>query len=223
MPELADEARDTSDEAKEPLLAEAATLWADSSADSVPDAGGDGVAPPGDPGGAVGDLPGFLGAYYRLFPTEVLATAGPWRIAAVAAWHAALGASRPQGRAVVEVRDAGEASLTGAGTVVDIITDDMPYLVDSVTMELNRHSADIRLIVHPLLTARRDVTGVAHGIGFSGVGAKSSAGKEIVSDVPFPLPRAAHFFDIRAVPFTAPPFTAPLAGDSGTGTTTGAG
>jgi len=176
MPELADEARDTSDEAKEPLLAEAATLWADSSADSVPDAGGDGVAPPGDPGGAVGDLPGFLGAYYRLFPTEVLATAGPWRIAAVAAWHAALGASRPQGRAVVEVRDAGEASLTGAGTVVDIITDDMPYLVDSVTMELNRHSADIRLIVHPLLTARRDVTGVAHGIGFSGVGAKSSAG-----------------------------------------------
>jgi glutamate dehydrogenase len=47
---------------------------------------------------------------------------------------------------------------------VDIVTDDMPYLVDSVTMELNRHAADIRLIVHPLVSVRRDVTGGAHGI-----------------------------------------------------------
>ena len=35
----------------------------------------------------------------------------------------------------------------------------MPYLVDSVTMELNRHGADILLIVHPLLTVHRDVAG----------------------------------------------------------------
>ncbi|HEX8006251.1 MAG TPA: NAD-glutamate dehydrogenase domain-containing protein, partial [Trebonia sp.] len=33
----------------------------------------------------------------------------------------------------------------------------------SVTMELNRHSADITLIVHPLLCLRRDVTGQTHG------------------------------------------------------------
>jgi glutamate dehydrogenase len=165
MPERVDEARDTSDEATEPLLAEAATLWK---------AGA--VAPPEEADRAVGDLPGFLGAYYRLVAPEVLAIAGPRRAAAVAARHAALGASRPQGRAAVQVRDAGEASLTGAGTVVDIVTDDMPYLVDSVTMELNRHSADIRLIVHPLLTATRDVTGVAHGIVLGGVGAVLPAG-----------------------------------------------
>ncbi len=131
--------------------------------------------PPGDLRPAVGDLAGFLGAYYRFVATEDLVPAGPWRMAAVAAWHAVLGASRPQGRAAVQVRDSGEASLTGAGTVVDIVTDDMPYLVDSVTMELNRHSADIRLIVHPLLTARRDVTGVAHGIMPGGVGAEIAA------------------------------------------------
>ena len=112
MPENADEARQT-------VLAEAAALWAT----------GDGeVVPPGDPalGAAVGDLPGFLDAYYRLAATEDLTTAGPERVAAVAAWHAALGASRPQGRAAVEVRDSGKASLTGAGTVIDIVTDDMP-------------------------------------------------------------------------------------------------
>ena len=159
MPELADNAMETSDEAREPLLAEAAGLWADPAGV---------VAPPGDPGKAIGERPAFLAAYYRLVLTEDLLPAGPRRVAAVAAWHAALGATRPQGRAVVPVREAGEVSLTGAGTVVDIVTDDMPYLVDSVTMELNRHSADIRLIVHPLLTVQRDVTGVAHGIDLGG-------------------------------------------------------
>jgi glutamate dehydrogenase len=74
-----------------------------------------------------------------------------------------MGAARPQGRATVQVRDAGDASLTAADTVVDIVTDDMPYLVDSVTMELNRHGADIRLLVHPILVVHRDVTGAAHG------------------------------------------------------------
>ena len=43
--------------------------------------------------------------------------------------------------------------------VVDIVTDDMPYLVDSVTTRLNRHQAEIRLLVHPLLRVRRDVAG----------------------------------------------------------------
>jgi glutamate dehydrogenase len=169
MPELADEVRDTSDEARGPLLAEAAALWSDA---------GGALAPPGDRGAAVGDLAGFLAAYFRLVKTEDLAPAGPERIAAVAASHASLGASRPQGRAAVEVRDAGEASLTGAGTVVDIVTDDMPYLVDSVTMELNRHAADIKLIVHPLLTAYRDVTGVAHGIVLGGIDAGLPDGGE---------------------------------------------
>jgi glutamate dehydrogenase len=48
--------------------------------------------------------------------------------------------------------------------VVDIVIDDMPYLVDSVTTELNRHEAEILLIVHPLLRVRRDVTGALRGI-----------------------------------------------------------
>ncbi len=162
MPERADEVKDTSDEAMRPLVTEAAKLWGDTD---------EAVAPPGGSEEAVGDPAAFLSAYYRRLAPEVLIGAGPRRMAAVAASHAALGASRPQGRAVVQVRDSAEASLTGAGTVVDIVTDDMPYLVDSVTMELNRHSADIRLIVHPVLTARRDVTGVAHEIEIGGYGA----------------------------------------------------
>ena len=107
----------------------------------------------------------FLTAYYRRVALEDLIAAGPDRLAETAARHAALGAQPPAGPPGRR-RPPGEhdASLTGAGTVVDIVTDDMPYLVDSVTMELNRHAADIRLIVHPVLTVRRDVAGTAHGL-----------------------------------------------------------
>ena len=54
--------------------------------------------------------------------------------------------------------------VSRSGLVVDIVTDDMPYLVDSVTTELNRHEAEIQLLVHPLLRVRRDVTGALRGI-----------------------------------------------------------
>jgi glutamate dehydrogenase len=41
-------------------------------------------------------------------------------------------------------------------TVVEILTKDMPFLVDSVTMELNRHGLTIHLIVHPVVQVRRE-------------------------------------------------------------------
>ena len=81
--------------------------------------------------------------------------------------HARLGLRRPQGRALVQVREPGHAHLdpvTPSSLVVDIVTDDMPYLVDSVTTRLNRHQADIGLLVHPLLRVRRDVTGALREI-----------------------------------------------------------
>ena len=44
-------------------------------------------------------------------------------------------------------------------TVVEIVTDDMPYLVDSVSMELSRHGCGIHRILHPVFTCRRDQAG----------------------------------------------------------------
>jgi glutamate dehydrogenase len=161
MPERAAETRQVPDETREELIAKAAGEWTSDG----------GAAPPGDLNRAVGDLPGFLTAYYHLVAVEDLIAAGPARLAATAAHHAALGAGRPQGRPAVGVRPGADGSLTGAETVIDIVTDDMPYLVDSVTMELNRHGADILLIVHPVLTVHRDVAGAAHGITFADTGA----------------------------------------------------
>src|ERR671928_153075 len=44
-------------------------------------------------------------------------------------------------------------------TTVEIVTDDMPFLIDSISMELNRRGCGVHLIIHPVLTVRRDAAG----------------------------------------------------------------
>src|ERR1700730_12716802 len=144
------------DEARDALLAKAREAW-------KPDPALDSRALGDGSGG--NSVACFLSAYYQRVATEDLAP--PSRLATVAEAHARLGLRRPQGRALVQVREPDDAHLapvSRSGLVVDIVIDDMPYLVDSVTTELNRHEAEILLIVHPLLRVRRDVTGGLRGI-----------------------------------------------------------
>ncbi len=112
----------------------------------------------------VGDVSICLRAYYRHVAEDDLSAAGPDRLAAVTARHAQLAAHRPQGRALVEVRRGGDAALDPPADVIDIVTDDMPFLVDSVTMELANHGLAPKLVVHPQLRVRRDVTGALREI-----------------------------------------------------------
>ncbi|HTT51580.1 MAG TPA: NAD-glutamate dehydrogenase [Streptosporangiaceae bacterium] len=117
-----------------------------------------GPAGPADVG--VGDLLAYFRAYYRHVPDEDLAAAGAGPVAAVALDQARLAASRPQGRTLVRVGQGGSVAAFDPGrTVIDIITDDMPFLVDSVTMELARHGASSYQVLHPQLLVRRDVAG----------------------------------------------------------------
>src|ERR1051325_944848 len=101
------------DEAREALLAKAAQAWEQDPA-LDPRALGD------------GSVLCYLRAYYQRVATEDLAP--PSRLAAVAQAHARLGLSRPQGRALVQVREPADAqlhSVSRSGLVVDIISDDM--------------------------------------------------------------------------------------------------
>ncbi len=189
---------DNADEEKYAVLDEAAQSMAgageagppgEHGATAPPSASGPPREAAGDLREAVGDLTGYLHAYYGHVAAEDLAAFDAGRLAAVASQHAALAARRPQGRALVRVTGtAAGASRTAAGpagaiaafgpvrAVADIVTDDMPFLVDSVTMELNRHHADINLIVHPRLVVYRDVTGTLHGVSGSVNGARPAPG-----------------------------------------------
>jgi glutamate dehydrogenase len=53
-------------------------------------------------------------------------------------------------------------------SVVEIVNDDMPFLVDSVTAELRNLEADVQLLTHPILQTERDAEGrlvAIHSIG----------------------------------------------------------
>lgn len=45
------------------------------------------------------------------------------------------------------------------GVIVEIVTDDMPFLVDSVTNEIVRQGVDISILLHPQFTVERDQEG----------------------------------------------------------------
>ena len=103
----------------------------------------------------------FITRYYRHVPAEDLAERDPIDLAGAALSHRQLAASRPQGTANVRVftPTVDEFGWTSGHTVVEIVTDDMPFLVDSVTTELSRQDRGIHLLVHPQMVVRRDVTG----------------------------------------------------------------
>src|SRR5262245_36148702 len=44
-------------------------------------------------------------------------------------------------------------------TIVQIVNDDMPFLVDSISNELNRREIGVHLLAHPVLAVRRDLDG----------------------------------------------------------------
>src|SRR3954469_11579898 len=107
------------------------------------------------------ELRPFLARYYRHVPVEDLAERDPIDLAGAALSHRLLAGARPQGVANVRVftPTVDEFGWTSGHTVVEIVTDDMPFLVDSVTTELSRQERGIHLVVHPQVVVRRDVTG----------------------------------------------------------------
>jgi glutamate dehydrogenase len=103
----------------------------------------------------------FTRQYYRrVDPSDLLQRSLPDLYgAALAQWSFAR--QRTAGSAKVRVYSPRfeEHGWRSIHSVVEIITDDMPFLVDSVSMEVNRQGLVIHLPIHPVLTIRRDDRG----------------------------------------------------------------
>ncbi|MFV0461730.1 MAG: NAD-glutamate dehydrogenase [Nostocoides sp.] len=110
---------------------------------------------------AGGDRPGFVERYYHHVPTDELLGRSPQALAGAAASHVAFAQQRPAGTAKVTVFNPTTEvdGWSSPRTVVLVVTDDMPFLVDSVTGALVRRGYDIHLVVHPQLRVRRDAVG----------------------------------------------------------------
>ncbi len=74
--------------------------------------------------------------------------------------HVATGTRRPTGEAMVRIVDGGVSGAGDSATTVEVVAEDMPFLVESVTAALTRLGRGIRTLVHPRFAVRRDGAGV---------------------------------------------------------------
>ncbi|MGY4540231.1 glutamate dehydrogenase [Arthrobacter sp. UYNi723] len=99
---------------------------------------------------AIGDREGFLADYYQHLAEEDARTYSPEALASRAETHRGVAANRQPGQAQVSIVNEADSS------VVYVVTDDMPFLVDSVNAELVRQNAAIGLVLHPLFVVTRN-------------------------------------------------------------------
>ncbi|HEY3786199.1 MAG TPA: NAD-glutamate dehydrogenase [Steroidobacteraceae bacterium] len=113
----------------------------------------------------------FIRAYFHGVGEEDLAQRAPGVLARAALEHLELGQQRRRpGQALVRVfnPDPQRDGFESPHTVVMLITDDMPFLVDSVGIVFSRADIAVHLIVHPVLEIHRDGRGRLTGFGANG-------------------------------------------------------
>ncbi|MFD9887426.1 NAD-glutamate dehydrogenase [Streptomyces alboflavus] len=103
----------------------------------------------------------FLQRYYLHTAPEDLSDRDPVDVFGAAYSHFRLAENRPQGTANVRVHTptVEENGWNCSHSIVEVVTDDMPFLVDSVTNELSRQGRGIHVVIHPQVVVRRDLTG----------------------------------------------------------------
>ncbi|MGY1681583.1 NAD-glutamate dehydrogenase [Geodermatophilus sp. SYSU D01176] len=115
---------------------------------------------PGLPAGCgADDVPALMRRYYWSEPAAEVLDQDPADLAALALRHLRLAEVRPEGSATVDVQQLPARDGAGPRSMVFVVTDDMPFLVDSVTAEVVRQGFRLEHVVHPVLVLRRDVAG----------------------------------------------------------------
>ena len=114
----------------------------------------------------------FVRSYYHGVAEEDLAARNPRQLARAALAHLQFATRRSPGRSLVHVFNPQTATegFESPHTLVLTVTDDMPFLVDSLGMAFARAELAVHLIVHPVLQVRRDRHGRLLDIGANGAG-----------------------------------------------------
>jgi glutamate dehydrogenase len=103
----------------------------------------------------------YVRQYYHWVPPQDLADRDVDQLAGAAMSQWELGATRTAGEAKVHVFNpsADDNGWELPYTVIQVVSDDMPFVVDSVTMALARLGHTINLVIHPVIRVRRDDDG----------------------------------------------------------------
>ncbi|MFC0098061.1 NAD-glutamate dehydrogenase [Micromonospora marina] len=102
------------------------------------------------------DAATLVDRFWRFAPDEELIGFTAEEMLEAARAHRDLAQQRVPGELKLRIH---EPDAEQHHTVVEIVTDDMPFLVDSVTALLNSRHLDVHLLVHPLVVVRREPLG----------------------------------------------------------------
>nr|MBP6776636.1 NAD-glutamate dehydrogenase [Piscinibacter sp.] len=146
-------------------------------------------------------LEAFVLRYFGQVDPEDLAEREPADLYGAAMSHWNFAHRREPGQARVRAFNPSiaEHGWQSTHTVLEIVNDDMPFLVDSVTMEVNRHGLTLHLIIHPLVGVARAADGTLQGLADGdGAGRESFIHVE-VDRVPEPARLEALAADVARV------------------------
>jgi glutamate dehydrogenase len=112
----------------------------------------------------------FLQQYFANVPFEDLEGRSEEIMARIALDHLDFGAVRRHGQALLRIYNANEKEhgYVSPYTFVEMVNDDMPFLVDSVAAAINRRNFAVHITVHPIIAVRRDNKGKLTGVAAPG-------------------------------------------------------
>ncbi len=103
----------------------------------------------------------FLKRYVENVPVEDLQGRSEKLMARAALDHLDFGVTRRKGQPLLRIFNPTEKEhgYSSIYTFVEMINDDMPFLVDSVSAAINRHNLAVHITVHPIVAVKRDGRG----------------------------------------------------------------
>ncbi|UVS77594.1 NAD-glutamate dehydrogenase [Actinokineospora sp. UTMC 2448] len=107
------------------------------------------------------DIADLIRLYYRYIPPEEVLDDDPRDLLGAVHSHTQLAERRVRGRPAVRMLNPETRTdeWSSPCSVIQLVTDDMPYLVESVTAALARTGAHVQRVIHPIVVVRRDVAG----------------------------------------------------------------
>jgi glutamate dehydrogenase len=124
----------------------------------------------------------FVRQYYHWVPAQDLAGRTERDLAGAVVAHYRTAMQRAPGETKVRVYtpDRERDGWSSPYTVLELVSDDMPFIVDSLTMELSRQGCGIELIIHPVMRVVRDAEGHLLEVLETGVSAPGEVAESVI-------------------------------------------
>jgi glutamate dehydrogenase len=126
----------------------------------------------------------LLRAWRRSVAREEWRELDPAALERAACSQLAFGRVRRTGQLLLRVSNPplDEPGLPDTVTVIELITDDMPFLVDTIALQLAQRGLHIRLNIHPVVTVRRGADGVLRALDQDVGGTRAESWQRVHTD-----------------------------------------